>query len=341
MFIARTVCMQSLGIDLSTDPAKVWLCEIDWGAAIPRVVALDQATTLVDPRPERAAAEALVRDETGLIAALVARLAEFEPSAERVVGVNVPFGWPVAFVDAISDWESGDLRGFRKRAELRLRAADRFTQAVSGITPMSVSTDRMGSTAMVWAEVLSRHARLLDQPTADRARARDGLAEVYPSTALRMWTDEGGEPFPFDRYKSSVEAREGLIPLLTGISAEAPPFQDPQRGAAGVEVPPEFRTALFEFDDALDAFLNALIARAVAVGTCFSVDGAIATEQVWSKDASPAGVVRVADATERARALLTEALETAESEGWIHVPQAGPIRAGLRGRAAAEAPAAA
>lgn len=332
--------MQSLGIDLSTDPAKVWLCEIDWGAAVPRVVALDQATSLVDPRPERAATDALVRDEAGLIAALVARLAEFEPSEERVVGVDVPFGWPAAFVDAIGDWEAGDLRGFRKRAELRLRATDRFTQAVSGITPMSVSTDRMGSTAMLWAEVLSTHARSLDRPTVDRARGRDGLAEVYPSTALRMWTDAGGAPFPLDRYKSSVEAREILVPLLTGISPEAPPFQDPGRGAAGVEIPPEFRTPLFEFDDALDALLNALIARAVAVGTCFSVDGAIEQARVGARDDTPAAVVRATEAVARARELQTEARQTAESEGWIHVPQAGPIRAGLRGVATAGAPAA-
>lgn len=329
--------MHSLGIDLSTDPAKVWLCEIDWGGAVPRVIALEQATTLLDPRPERAAAEAPVRDEAGLIAALVARLAEFEPSEERVVGVDVPFGWPAAFVDAIGDWEAGDLRGFRKRTELRLRAADRFMQAVSGITPMSVSTDRMGSTAMVWAEVLSTHARLLDRPAIDRARAQDGFAEVYPSTALRMWT-AGTEPFPFDRYKSSLEAREVLVPLLTGISSEAPPFQDPQRGAAGVEVPPEFRTALFEFDDALDAFLNALIARAVAVGSCFSIDEELEQQRVWAKDDSPAGLVRATDAADRARALQAEALETAASEGWIHVPQAGPIRTGLRGTETAEAP---
>lgn len=328
--------MHSLGIDLSTDPAKVWICEIDWGGTIPRVVALDQATALPDPRPDRLATGALVRDEAGLIAALVARLAAFAPSEERVVGVDVPLGWPAAFVDAIGDWEAGDLRGFRKRTELRLRATDRFMQAVCGITPMSVSTDRMGSTAMLWAEVLSTFARLQDRPSIDRAAARDGVAEVYPAAALRMWTD-GTEPFAADRYKSSFEVRDLLVPSLTGISEEAPHFQAPTLGAAGVAVPPELRAALFDSDDALDAFLCALLARAVAQGRCFTVDGDIATSGVWQKDDSPAGLVRAADAAERARAVQFEARETASAEGWIHVPQAGPIRAGLHGEGAAEA----
>ena len=331
--------MHSLGIDLSTDPAKVWICEIDWGGPVPRVVALDQATALPDPRPPRAASGSAVRDEAGLIAALVERLAAFEPSDERIVGVDVPLGWPTAFVDAIGDWEAGDLRGFRKRTELRLRAADRFMQAVSGITPMSVSVDRMGSTAMLWAEVLSTYARQLDRPAVDRARARDGIAEVYPTTALRMWT-AGSDPFPADRYKSSLEVRDVLVPLLTGISPDAPPFQTPERGAAGVAVPPEFRAELFAFDDALDAFLCALLARAVAVGSCFSLDREVEATQVWTKDGSPASMVRAADAAERARGAAAEAQETADAEGWIHVPQAGPIWAGLRGAGAAEAPAA-
>lgn len=329
--------MQSLGIDLSTDPSKVWICEIDWASPVPQVVSLDRATALIDVRPERAATGAPVRDEAGLIATLVARLAEFEPSEERVVGIDVPFGWPIAFVDAVSDWEAGDLRGFRKRTELRLRAADRFMQAVCGITPMSVSTDRMGSTAMLWAEVVSTHSQRLDRVSVDRARALDGFAEVYPATALRMWTD-ADLPLPAASYKSSLEAREILVPALTGISPELPPFQEPSRGAAGVEVPPELRSALFDSSDALDAFLCALLARAVAVGACFSLDREIEPAQLWDRHhgTSPE---RSEGALADARVLQREARESASAEGWIHVPVAGPIRAGLHGGIVADAPA--
>lgn len=320
--------MHSLGIDLSTDPSKVWLCEVDWSPPVPRVVALDRATALADPRPERAATGAPVRDEAGLIALLVQRLVAFEPSAGRVVGVDVPFGWPAAFVDAVGDWEAGDLRGFRKRPELRLRACDRFMRAVSGITPMSVSTDRMGSTAMLWAEVLSTYARSHDRPRVDRVHAIDGFAEVYPATALRMWTDEE-DPVPAEGYKASLAAREVLVPLLTGITPEAPPFQHPDRGALGIEVPPEFRSALVDTGDALDAFLCALIARSVAIGRCFRVDGPVDAAHVFAKDRSPAGAEARAVAAEHARSLQVEATETAEAEGWIHVPHAGTFAAGL------------
>ncbi len=324
--------MQSLGIDLSTDPKKVWLCEIDWGEPVPRVVALDQATALRDPRasgvPE--AERPWARDEAGLVAVLVERLAAFAPGPGRVAGLDAPFGWPVAFVDAVSNWEAGDLAGFRKRPDLRLRATDRFVQAASGVTPLSVSVDRIGSTAMLCAEVLSRYARRLDAPRLDRARALSGVAEVYPAAALRQWTGQDGVPLRSAGYKTGDAVREVLVRELTGlVHPIAEPVQLPGYGAAGVLIAPAFREALLESDDALDAFLCALVARSVALGRCHTVDrpaqpGELAPRA--SRDASPQDQ---AGRAERARLLQAEAAESADAEGWIHVPLAGPMREGL------------
>ena len=369
--------MQSLGIDLSTDPKKVWICEIDWAQSPPQLVALDRATDLPDPRltdvPD--GERPTVRDEGGLVAALVERLILFGPGEDRVAGLDAPFGWPVAFVEAVSNWEAGDLEGFRKRVELRLRATDRFVQAASGVTPLSVSVDRIGSTAMLCAEVLSRFARRLDEPRIDRARALGGLAEVYPAAALRMWTTDDGRPLPTASYKTHSIHREPLLHELAGLrfppasprfsrslhgagypeswyddyepfvggieeddgedwrrpfdpDAATPQgsFQIDALGACGVAVPPQFRQQLLDHDDALDAFLCALVARGITVGGCLSIDRPVEASELFVKEPSPELSKTVLERAERARALQLEAAESADAEGWIHVPAAGPMR---------------
>ncbi len=337
--------MQSLGIDLSTDPKKVWLCEIDWGTPDARVVALDQVSALPDPRVaiEPGGERPIVRDEAGLVALLVERLAAFEPSPDRLVGIDAPFGWPVAFVDAVSNWEAGDLQGFRKLPEMRLRATDRFVQTVSGITPLSVSVDRIGSTAMLCAEVLSRFARRLDQPRLDRARALDGLTEVYPSAALRMWAGPISERLRAGGYKTDATVREALVRDLTGVvrplalqpdalepeAGHVEAVQLPGHGAAGVVVPPAFCSALVENDDAFDAFVCALVARAAAIGQCHGIERSTQAEHVAVRSGRAGAASDAGKRVERARALQLEASEHADAEGWIHLPLAGPIRASL------------
>lgn len=367
---ARSPCrlapMQTLGIDLSTDPKKVWTCEIDWDESPPRVVALDCLGEAPDPReppqdvPWRS--QGLVRDEAGLIAALIERITAFGPAAGRIVGIDAPFGWPDAFVEAMTDWAAGDLSGFTKRPELRLRATDRFVHAAVGVTPMSVSTDRIGSTAMLCAEVLSGAARGLDRPAFDRARASDGLAEVYPAAALKMWTTDDGSPLATAGYKSANATRSspgGLLSQLIGFVdayelRETRPsrydphprydgpmsFQHPSLGAAGVVVGERHRDQMRLCDDALDAFVCSLVARAIAVNRCFTVDRPADPGEVLPpvprtkpEEAPHRAFLRA----QRAQELQSEAVESATREGWIHVPVFGTVRGGV-GLGAAPAP---
>ncbi len=73
------------------------------------------------------------------------------------------------------------------------------------------------------------------------------MLEVYPAAALLLWG------LPRERYKADPGAREEL---LAALEAEAP----------WLEWEPGAREACVESDDALDAVLCALIARAAALG---------------------------------------------------------------------------
>ncbi len=318
--------MQTLGIDLSTDPKKVWTCEIDWSESPPRIVSLERLSTVADPLGGHAPGGAdgtlgsspntgyrskqhLVRSEASLIAALVERIVTFEPSAERVVGVDAPLGWPTAFVEAISDWDDGDVQGFRKRPDLRLRATDRFVHAVSRLTPMSVSTDRMGSTTMLLAEVLSRSARRLDRQAFERASGRDGIAEVHPAAALRSWTDGAGQEISTTAYKSWDVPRATIVIKIV---------------RAGFELSPEQALALIGSDDALDAFICALVARAVVRGTCATPADPVDVQQLLPRQSQLGrgdSVEQIAERLDLARSLQVEAQRTSGSEGWIQVPK--------------------
>ncbi|MDQ8043991.1 MAG: DUF429 domain-containing protein [Solirubrobacteraceae bacterium] len=315
--------MHTLGIDLSTDPRKVWACQIDWSEAPPRVASLVQLSALPDPladTPPPGTERPPIRTEASLIAGLVEQISRFGPSAERIVGIDAPLGWPSAFVEAVADWDDGDLQGFRKRADLRLRATDRFVHALTGITPMSVSTDRMGSTAMVLAEVLSRTAAKLDRGAFARSSAADGIAEVHPTAALRLWTHLGGERFDTSGYRSTSRYGNPREGLLIGLIA------------CGLEVTPDHGQAMLDSADAMDAFVCALVARAVALRQTVQASGGVDLQDIVPKaSAGPRGetIEQTTARLDLAREVLDEAQRTADSEGWIHLPRRSDLAAAL------------
>src|SRR5262249_35811308 len=119
--------MLTRGVDLAAQPAGTAACELRWDAAGAR----------------------LVRLETGLDDdALLGWLAR---GAERV-GVDAPFGWPDAFVAAVTahhgggPWPGRGLDQEAYRRSLRLRLTDVETARVKH--PLSVSTDRIAITSM-------------------------------------------------------------------------------------------------------------------------------------------------------------------------------------------------
>jgi predicted nuclease with RNAse H fold len=241
--------MRSLGIDLAAEPPNTAACEITW---------------LADSAQGRLYTDRLDDD----------RLLALIESADKV-GIDCPFGWPQPFVDAVvshanaAGWPGRGQLGLSHRRSLRYRLTDEVVHQQVGIWPLSVSTDRIGVTAM-------RCAALLDAlATAGHPVDRAGggrVVEVYPAAALKHWR------LPHRGYKKAEgaivrgQALDQLLVTLPTLNLDGDALDRCRRS-----------------DDAFDALICALVARAAAHG-------------------------------------LTSApcpgnqIERARSEGWIHLP---------------------
>ncbi len=221
--------MRTLGIDLAAEPKGTAVCVIGWTDGRASVEQMDAGAG------------------DGDIWSLAA-------TADKT-GIDCPLGWPDAFVEAVGTHAAGapwpgrdalDPAAFRR--SLRLRATDEAVVAAIGVTPLSVSSDRIGVTAM-------RAALLLDGMARRGAEVRrDGVgpvAEVYPAAALVRWD------LPARGYKAATAAGRRLREeIVDGLRAQAPWLA---LGRGG-------RAACVGSHDVLDALVCALVARAAALG---------------------------------------------------------------------------
>jgi predicted nuclease with RNAse H fold len=129
------------------------------------------------------------------------------------------------------------------RRELSFRETDREIRRLTGRWPLSVSTDRLGLTAIRCAGLLSKcQAKGIE---IDRSGSKL-LVEVYPGATLRSWNlDTIG-------YRINPEARASLLEQLEHL-------------APWLEIS-SFRTQMIESADCFDAVIAALAARAVYLG---------------------------------------------------------------------------
>jgi len=190
-------------------------------------------------------------------------------------GIDAPFGWPDAFVRMVSEHHAGRLSATsglanrEGRRPLTKRRTDLVVQAATGISPLSVSADLIAHVALRCAGILAE----LGDLGIDVGRVDGRVVEAYPAAALRTWG-------LVSRGYKSAQNRVTLGELVDALLAAADWLE---LGA--------FQTICRESDDALDAVLAAVIARAAAVGCT----------------ALPEGDDRA----------------VAEREGWIHVPTGG------------------
>ena len=240
--------LRTLGIDLSADPAKTGACEIDWSAG---------TVSFVGP----------AATDDVLVAAAV-------PS--DMTAIDVPLGWPDAFVDAVvahhhgKAWPPVSVVPPLDRLPLRYRLTDQVVIARGG-RPLSVSSDLIGVAAMRGARL--QHLLQAAGVPVDRAGVTGRVAEVYPAAALRAWG------LASSGYKGRVHAAT-CRSLAAELAARCGGL-----GAAAA-------AALAGCDDnRLDAFVCALVARAVLAG--------------------------------RTTRPTDEQVVVARREGWIHVPTAG------------------
>jgi predicted nuclease with RNAse H fold len=183
------------------------------------------------------------------------------------VGLDVPLGWPIAFARAVArhsedgswppDYEHADTTAYRyRRTDLWV------WKTLKTSPPLSVSTDRIALPAMRAAALL---ARLPDRVPRDGSGV---VVEVYPAATLRRWG------LPWRQYKGAEhsEARRSLVSRLLEETKDwlfmAESHLDRCRSS----------------DDALDALIAALAARAAALGLIEPIptgDQAAATREGW------------------------------------------------------------
>lgn len=206
------------GVDLAAEPKGTALAVIDWSATTAKLVDLRLGVTDAD---------------------IVAAAQNVEK-----LGIDCALGWPVQFVDFLNriNLPEGSGEAFSGDLELRralaYRETDRHVRAVTGRWPLSVSTDRLGMTAIRCAGLLSQlaHSGL----PIDRSGAGK-VVEIYPGASLRIWG------FRTPGYRASAELRTGMIDDLRELA----PYLDLGDAAA----------LMIESCDAFDAVIAALAAR--------------------------------------------------------------------------------
>ena len=195
--------------------------------------------------PRLAVVELRVGADDGDVRAAIA-------AAERA-GVDVPFGWPAPFIELLVAQAAGALTpppstDIAWRRTLALRATDRAVHARTGLTPLSVATDRIALPALRWAGI---EARLRADGIDVRRDGAGRVCEVYPAAALRLW----GLASRGYKGHGNPAARAERARILAGLEALLPRLE-PGRFAALCE----------RDDNALDALVAALVAREVARG---------------------------------------------------------------------------
>lgn len=151
-----------MGIDLSTKPERTGVARL--------VVSADGISVEVLDHP---------RNEQHLV--------EMAVGADRVA-IDAPFGWPSQFVDALAHHAAGAWphasSGKDQRAAMSRRVTDIRTRKLSGVWPLSVSADRLSSTAMCCALLQTMWHR---GEQVDRGGHPGRFMEVYPAGALACW----------------------------------------------------------------------------------------------------------------------------------------------------------
>jgi predicted nuclease with RNAse H fold len=246
----------SLGIDLASQNRKTAACLIEWGASSAK------------------AAEPLL----GAVGANELDWLVELREASRWTGIDAPFGWPEPMVDAVSAWAHGKPWPTSAARDLRLRLTDQAVREETKLTPLSVSSDRIAIVAWRCAQLLTLFAN--GGRPIDRAGA-DGVFEVYPGAALTCW----------GLVRAGYKSRGNAQAKLAQRDARVKLVEELARRAAWLELTAA-TDACVESDDALDALLAALVARAAGLGK---------TRQPQND------------------------IERVSREGWIHLPQPGTL----------------
>lgn len=153
--------MKLVGVDLSTDPNKTGVCTLDEGR-----ICASLCRGPSDQHTER----------------LLKRCSD-----AYVVAVDVPFGWPKPFIEALAGYHIGvpfDL----PRKQYQLRTTDLWVKDnFPPLQPKSVSTDKLGSTAIAGTNLLHALSKNGFRLSPQEVSVYAAVIEVYPAASLRAW----------------------------------------------------------------------------------------------------------------------------------------------------------
>lgn len=210
------------GLDLAAEPKGSALAVIDWGAKEARLVSLVLG----------------VDDDLAVSTAL---------ESEKF-GIDCALGWPIDFVSFLNEHQNLSSKtlpfdgGATLRRNLAHRETDRMVREITGKWPLSVSTDRLGMTAIRCAGLLSKMETHFQVDRSGFGR----VVEVYPGATLRGWfTATSG-------YRNSDSIRQALIEELCNRA----PWLNLSTS----------KELMIESCDAFDSVLAAMAARAAQLG---------------------------------------------------------------------------
>ena len=205
--------MRTLGIDLSSMPKGTSACCITW-------------------EPDRAVAAPPVSGCTD--ESLDTLIGEAD-----AIGIDAPLGWPAAFAKAVAAWTLAKWDD-KVRDQLRFRETDLYVRKPPfGLSPLSVSTDRIAPPAMRAMALLRRHA-VTDRSGGGR------FFEVYPAGSLKVWK------LPSTGYKDAKEDLAARQKILRSLRGQLP----------WLEVPADYAAT----SDNLDSLVASLTVRAASQG---------------------------------------------------------------------------
>lgn len=214
------------GVDLAAEPVRTGLAAIEWSTG-------------------HAALRDLVVDVTDDL--IVDRVLEADK-----VGIDCPLGWPAPFAEFLAAHHRGlplaasEATGRAWRKRQTLRTTDLVVQERTGLWPLSVTADRIAHAALRCAGLL---AALGEKGVPlDRSGSTGLVAEVYPAGALLAWG------LRHRGYKRAAN-RAARCMLVDELAAAAPWLSWGRR-----------QDLCRDSDDALDAVVCALVARAAALG---------------------------------------------------------------------------
>ena len=214
--------MITAGVDLAAQPERTAVATIKWtvGHAVIDDVARPADDQVILQAVERA-------DKTG---------------------IDCPFGWPAAFVSFVTSHHAGHLSiradELGSRRNLTMRRTDLFVHDQLGLTPLSVSADRIAHVAVRCAVLLIK----LEATHGPVDRTGSGaVAEVYPAASLRSWG--------LDHHGYKQTKTDALGRLVDHLLDEAPWLDCTAH-----------EQAMRRSHDIFDAVIAAMTARAAALG---------------------------------------------------------------------------